>query len=60
MALDKAKKLLETESNARAIEHISFDWLEYTENSKLIPIQTAKRMFEKTYNVEIKILAKKR
>ena len=59
MALDKAKELLETTSNTRAIEHIAFDWLEYTGNSDLIPIQTAQRMFEKTYDVEIKVLARK-
>jgi hypothetical protein len=48
--------LIEPKSNSRAIEHICYEWYQYnSEAPKLMPITTAKRMFEETYKVKITI-----
>jgi hypothetical protein len=53
-ALDKAKELLETGSTARALEHIAFDWFQvFADESELIPLDDAKRLFENTYDVQV-------
>lgn len=55
-AVEKAKKLLNTESNARAFEHIAYDWYQSSaDGPALISIEAAKRLFEETYNVTISI-----
>jgi len=58
-ALDKAKELLESASTARALEHISYDWfMSVADDSELIPLRAAKKLFEKIYNVKITITRK--
>ena len=55
-AVEKAKELLGTGSNARAFELIAYDWFQSSaDGPNLMPIEAAKRLFEKTYSVRIKI-----
>jgi len=55
-AVNAAKKLLNTESQSRALEHICYDWQQSNfAPNKLLPIETAKRLFEETYSVKVTI-----
>jgi ribosomal protein L17 len=57
--VDKAKELLETSSTARALEHISYDWfMSVADDSELMPIRAAKKLFEEIYNIKITIKRK--
>jgi hypothetical protein len=55
-AVNEAKELLNTESQSRALEHICYDWQQSNfAPNKLLPIETAKRLFEETYSVKVTI-----
>jgi len=55
-AVNEAKELLNIESQSRALEHICYEWQQSSfAPNKLLPIETAKRLFEETYSVKVTI-----
>jgi hypothetical protein len=53
-AVDKAKDLLNTDSTARALEHIAFDWfMECADLTELLPLEIVKGFIEKVYEVQL-------
>jgi hypothetical protein len=55
-ALDIAKRVLNTEFNSQALEHICYSWIQSSsEEPSLAPMAAAIRLFEETYGVEITI-----
>lgn len=55
-ALDIAKRILNTEFNSHALEHICYGWMQSSsEEPSLAPMAAAIRLLEETYGVEITI-----
>jgi hypothetical protein len=60
-ALKKVKKLLETDSNSRALSLISYDWLMSTFDQKeIMPLEDALKSLERIYSVQLTIKRKTR
>jgi hypothetical protein len=55
-AVDAAKELLNIKSQSQALEFICYEWQQSSfETSMVVPIETAKRLFEETYSVKVTI-----